>query len=99
LNLETATVEEFEPLVGDPFRLDSGEAGSLDLELTAATPASNQGPEGTRHPFALAFRGPLDPLLPQGIYRLEHQGVGPLEIFIVPVGRDESGTEYEAVFN
>ena len=99
MRLDTATVEEFAALVGQSFALDAGEAGALELELTAATPSQNPGPEGTRHPFALAFRGPGEPLLPQGIYRLEHEGLGALEIFIVPMGRDESGTEYEAVFN
>jgi hypothetical protein len=99
LRLDTATVDEFAALVGETFALDAGEAGILELQLTAATPGRNPGPEGTRHPFAVAFRGPVDPPLPQDTYRLEHDGLGALDLFIVPVGRDEAGTDYEAVFN
>ena len=49
--------------------------------------------------FSLFFRGPADAPLPQATYALEHDELGKLEIFIVPVGRDEQGTDYEAAFN
>jgi hypothetical protein len=99
LKLDTATVDDFAPLVGETFTLDAGEAGTLELELTAATPAGNPGPEGTRHPFTVEFLGPSDPVAAQQTVRLNNERVGQLEIFIVPVGRDDSGTAYEAVFN
>ncbi len=99
MRLDTATVEEFAPLVGESFRLDAGEAGALELRLTGAIPARNPGPEGARHPFTLEFLGPREPILPQSIYRIDHDRLGTLEIFIVPVGSDESGTAYEAVFS
>jgi hypothetical protein len=99
LNLDTVTVEDFAPAVGESFSLDAGQAGQLELELRAAVPASHPGPEGTRHPFTLEFRGPAEPMLPQSIYRLETDTLGELEFFIVPVGRDDAGTAYEAVFN
>ena len=99
MRLDTATVEEFGPLVGDRFALDAGEEGNVELELTAAVPSRNPAPEGARHPFTLTFVGPSEPLLPQRIYRLGHPDLGALEIFIVPIGRDEAGTTYEAVFS
>jgi hypothetical protein len=37
--------------------------------------------------------------LTQHIYRLQHDELGDINIFIVPVGRDERGTRYEAVFS
>ena len=52
-----------------------------------------------REPFSLLFLGPPQPVFPQGIYRLEHAGAGPLELFLVPVGKDAGGVHYEAVFN
>ena len=100
--LEALTAETFASAVGDTFTLDAGEAGRLELELRESrlhdpdAPASDAS--GVRSPFSLLFLGPADPVLPQRIYRLEHESLGPLEIFIVPVGRDESGTTYEAVF-
>ncbi len=49
--------------------------------------------------YAILFRGPLDAPLPQRIYQLEHERMGTLSIFIVPVGMSAQGYEYEAVFN
>jgi hypothetical protein len=51
-------------------------------------------------PFSLWFSGPEDAPLPQGVYRLEHDALGPLELFIVPrqPGADRL-PRYEALFN
>ena len=100
--LDRLTANSFTPAVGETFALDAGEAGRLELELLESrlhdpdAPAEDEG--GTRAPFSLVFRGPSDPVLPQRIYRLEHEAVGAIEIFIVPIERDEAGTSYEAVF-
>lgn len=99
MRLDTATVEAFAPAVGESFSLDAGEAGTLELELIAATPGQHPGPEGTRHPFTLEFVGPADPILAQRIYRLDQEQLGSLEIFLVPISRDDTGTTYEAVFS
>jgi hypothetical protein len=37
--------------------------------------------------------------VPQGIYKLENEKLGALEIFLVPIGPDEKGMRYEAIFN
>lgn len=47
----------------------------------------------------LINRGPAEPLLPQQTYRMEHEEMGELTLLLVPVGRDETGFTYEAVFN
>jgi hypothetical protein len=100
--LERLTAESFAPAVGDAFVLDGGDAGPLELELLESrlhhpdAPAVDES--GARAPFSLLFRGPVEPVLPQRIYRLKHESVEAIEIFIVPVGRDQSGTTYEAVF-
>jgi hypothetical protein len=49
--------------------------------------------------FSLLFRGPGKPLLAQRLYPFEHDAIGMFDLFIVPVGRDERGIYYEAVFN
>ena len=49
--------------------------------------------------FSLLFHGPQSPFMPQSIYKLQHAELGTLEIFLVPVARDQDGFEYEAVFN
>ena len=46
--------------------------------------------------FSLLFRGPIAPVLPQRIYRLDHDTLGSMEIFLVPLGPDGQGMQYEA---
>ena len=64
------------------------------MELIEASPT---GPE-TQESFAVLFRGPQQPILPQAIYRLEHPRMGSLDLFLVPIGPDDTGMRYEAVF-
>lgn len=49
--------------------------------------------------FALIFRSESAVLYPQDMYRLSHPVMGEQDIFLVPVGRHDSGFVYEAVFN
>jgi hypothetical protein len=49
--------------------------------------------------FALYFLGPGDFYLPQRTYRMEHEALGELDIFIVPVGIKDKRYQYEAVFS
>ncbi len=102
MTLDRLTVVDFAPLVGETFGLDAGEGGRLEVELASAKTFTEGAPaqdaDGRRTPFSIHFRGPVDPLLPQQIYRVAHERLGALEIFLVPIGRDESATLYEAVF-
>ena len=75
--------------------MESGE--KLDLELVEVT-AGPAGGAGLRAPFSILFTGSLDPLLPQKTYSFQHEELGSFDLFIVPVGQDEAGTHYEAVF-
>ena len=49
--------------------------------------------------FAIVFRGPNETLLGQGNRRLAHDQLGEFELFVVPISKDDQGTNYEAVFN
>ncbi len=49
--------------------------------------------------FSLIFLGPAEHFLPQGTHKLDHPKLGPLEIFLVPIGQLTGGFQYEAVFN
>ena len=93
MDLAALTVEVFEPHVGGAFAV--ADAG-VELVLREASPVGEW--PGGRRPFRLEFRGPADPLLVQQIHRLEHAGLGALEIFVVPIGRDAGGATYEAIF-
>ncbi len=49
--------------------------------------------------FTLIFHGPGQNFLPQGIHKLQHSELGEIDLFLVPVGQDAQGFQYEAVFN
>ena len=93
--LEDFTVGTFSGHLGDSFRVHPEDSSTLDLELVSSTGLN----EGSERPFSIVFRGPGDALLPQRIYRMEHAEIGAFEIFLVPIGPDEEGLRYEAIFN
>jgi hypothetical protein len=101
--LDTFTFSTFSPYLGQKFVLVIDGAKRLEVDLIEATSLTEKrsGKERSarRSPFSLVFRGPKQPLLPQRIYTFEHAVLGSFEIFIVPIGVDEDGLRYEAVFN
>jgi hypothetical protein len=96
--LDKVTKTTFEPLQGQRFTLTDGANPALSLELVSVRGNGLQG-AAAREQFALHFRGPLAPLLPQRIYQLTHPQLGTMDIFIVPIARDAGGMTYEAVFS
>jgi hypothetical protein len=63
----------------------------IELREGRSTPRQEQ--------FALLFCGPLATPLGQGMWPLQHATLGQLDLFLVPVGRDQEGFYYEALFN
>ncbi len=97
--LSELTHETFAKEQGSSFQLDYGAGSPLHLELIRATAEKQSSVGSRRTPFSLLFRGPLQPVLPQKIYLLEHQRLGRLEIFLVPLGPEGGGMRYEAIFS
>lgn len=91
------TLDTFAPAVGETFTVGGDGGAKVELLLVEATP-KNAGPHAPRPSFSLLFQGPAEPFLPQATYRFEHGSLGEMGIFIVPLGRDEHGTTYEAFF-
>ena len=92
-------LSHFADRVHEKVRIHAGEI-VLDAELTTVTPLGGRDADagGGRRPFSLIYRGPLSPILPQKIYPVEHPELGTLELFLVPVGPEQGGMRYEAVF-
>ena len=88
---------DFSECIDRQFTIVAGEE-RLKLVLAEAVEAKGGRP-GNRAPFSLIFRGPAEPLLPQATYNIEHPRLGPLDIFIVPIGKDEHGVRYQAIFS
>lgn len=49
--------------------------------------------------FSLLFRGDASRVHEQRTYLMKHAAIGEFDLFLTPVGRNEQGTLYEAVFN
>ncbi len=96
--LEKLTHADFAECLNQTFDLRL-ESSTLELELITADQLGTGAPDAKRRqPFSLVFRGPKEPHLPQQIYALEHATMGKLEVFLVPIGPDDAGMCYEAVF-
>lgn len=102
--LERFTIDTFAPLAGQRFRLHVEGHEPLEMTLGSVTeiPVSGWRPDDAadhRQPFSLVFLGPPQVVLPQAIYRFEHDELGAFEIFIVPIGRTAQSVSYEVVFS
>jgi hypothetical protein len=91
-DLETLSATDFAALQGDRFRIAPDGAPPFEAELVEVTEIPRE--PGGRAPFSIVFEGGPSPPLPQRIYRVEHEELGALEIFLVPIAADR----YEAVF-
>jgi hypothetical protein len=100
--LHSLTSDDFQPCLNQSFHLRFDPPVDLALELVQVTdlgevPAPGQA---RRRAFSLLFYGPPSRgCLPQRIYRLEHTGLGALDIFLVPIGPEMGRMRYEAIFS
>ncbi|HZT57421.1 MAG TPA: hypothetical protein VFA21_02230 [Pyrinomonadaceae bacterium] len=97
---EQHTQAEFSEHLNTKFRVLAEAPRPVELELVevkgwTTRPEEEQGMER----FSLVFRGPSDIFVPQQTYRLAHDRMGEMDIFLVPVARESDGFRYEAVFN
>ena len=91
---------DFKPHLGSTFHLRLSASERLELALAEVTVHPHL-PEaaGRRRGYSVVFRSALPGHLPQSIYRLEHEQMGTLDLFLVPIGPRDGGMRYEAVFN
>lgn len=73
------------------------EPNGISLQLSEAVPLNSAEPDERQ--FSLMFRGPAEAPLQQATHTLDHAVLGTLAIFLVPVGRDAAGMQYQAIFN
>ncbi len=96
IDISKSSVATFEPYVGTVFQAKSDSGASVSLKLSRVI-------AGPPHPqvrqFSLFFKGPLDPCLPQQIVHLDQEVLGEMDLFLVPVGIENSEVIYQAVFN
>jgi hypothetical protein len=90
--------DSFERHGGSEFAVRLAGKRLPSIRLAAIVRGEPQAGAPRAEPFTLEFVGP-EPALGQRIYELDHPELGPLEIFLVPIGVEEEGVRYEAVFN
>ncbi|MGJ0486811.1 MAG: DUF6916 family protein [Methylomicrobium sp.] len=95
--LENLTKEDWLSYLGDVFVLSAEPDKSLELTLMDVSGFGRRH-GAVREAYSLHFRGPITPVLQQSIFGVSHREMGELEIFLVPIGKDADGVQYEAIF-
>jgi hypothetical protein len=101
VNLRTVRLADFARWVGTEFRVADEPNLGVVLELVAAEPVPSRASAPRQEPFSLIFRGPEDRRLDQRIQALEHDELGQLGLFLVPIGPGANcrGLNYQSIFN
>jgi hypothetical protein len=89
--LEELNLAHFSPWVNTSFRLPITGSEAVELRLIEATAGRSA------RSFSLIFSGAK--LLPQQMYRFEHEQLGGVDLFMVPIGQDAGGFRYQVIFN
>jgi hypothetical protein len=99
---ETLSKESFAEHLNTKFRVLHDVEGVPEFELELAEvvefPTLTHSRSDVER-FSLFFYGPANIYMPQSTYRLAHEQLGELEIFLVPVAQEPQGFRYEAVFS
>jgi hypothetical protein len=97
LELDKVECAQFVACLNQDFEIVFSD-GTLPVKLSEARPLGAR-PESIREPFSLTFIASRPLRLPQGVYKMRHTSLGEMEIFLVQVAADQSGSSFEAVFN
>lgn len=91
---------EFAANLNSTFRINAELPQPFEFKLVEV---NHKNVDPTEEPgmerFSLVLAGPADRLLQQSTVPLTHDVLGELELFLVPIGRENDGFRYEAVFN
>jgi hypothetical protein len=98
LPLDRVSAADFTPHLHSRFRL-TAEKLSFELELVEVNDTGRKSAPESRSSFSLLFKAAPDQRLPQQMYRIEHDKLDAMDLFIVPVRADQKGYYYEAIFN
>jgi len=97
--MQILTIQHFAGAANQSFDLRLGEAGHVLTLIEVRPLPPHPFPGMRREPFSLLFKSASQLILPQRLYHLRHATMGALELFLVPIARDPSGTVYQAMFN
>jgi hypothetical protein len=87
---------EFSKYLNSKFRIPISDEQTVEAELVEV---SELMLSARQERFSIVFRTSNEFFLGQGQRAMAHDQMGEFILFLVPVGRNEQGTSYEAVFN
>lgn len=101
VDLATLTHATFAAHQGTAFELRLADGKSVPLTLAEVRKlGANRSANGAkREAFSLTFRAPTREFyVPQQVVALDHAALGRIELFVVPIGPDQTGMRFEAIF-
>ena len=93
---ELPTRDDFAGHLNTKFRIFFRPEEATEVELTEVTKL-RQKPR--YEAFAVTFLAPNETPPEQALYKVEHDALGTMELFLVPFEQNEHGLSFEAVFN
>jgi Domain of unknown function (DUF6916) len=99
-DLSLLTLAASRTLVGQEYVRSNDAGPDVVLRLLSAEPARRDPTvtEDADRPFSLIFLGPIDPILTQGMHDLDHPEHPLKGLFLVPIGDNGQGPQYQAIF-
>ena len=97
--LHLLSASHFQPYLGQDFRIQFSEDVAAIAQLEEVLELPGYSPL-ERKPFSIILQTDQQTkYYLQAIYTVEHPALGPLSVFLVPVGVKGKGMQYEAVFS
>lgn len=87
---------DFDPHLNTAFQVHTDTLGEVEVELFEVSENDYPGQES----FSLIFKAPKEKVFDQKIYKLTHQGMGEIDLFLTPItyGKPDA-MYYQSVFS
>ncbi len=88
--------DRFAEALGSKFKVTTAGDQTIDLELDEVTELKERS---NQRSFSIIFLVPESHWFDQGLYDVEHEKLGVMQLFLVPVGLKQNRQELESLFN
>lgn len=88
--------DKFAEVLGTSFVLKAADGKAMTIELVEVSEAKERPHQLS---FAIVFLTPEASIVEQGLYDLEHETLGAMQLFLVPIGMSDGRMRLESVFN
>ncbi len=93
--MKELTKKSFEKHLNSVFRVVDEAMKTVEVKLVEVSERESE----KAYSMSLVFIGPEHEELPQNNYKVEHDKMGTFDLFMVPVGKNEAGIEYQVIFS